>query len=115
MCRVAPGRRDSRPGYNRAIQSDVAPRIALPTARTVTELTAIVKQAPTGGALTLRARTLIGGTATDFATITIPDGALRATVTAPGTIPANADILLDIQGVGLTFPGRDRSVLLHLA
>jgi|GEM_PF-6611019 len=98
-----------------AIQSDVAPRIALPAARTVSELIAIVKQAPTGGALTLRVRTLLGGVTTDFATLSIPDGSLRATVTSPGSLPADADVLLDIQGVGLTYPGRDLSVLLRLA
>ena len=96
-------------------ENDTTPRLALPQKRTVSKLLVYLKQAPSGGNLIVRVRTLLGSAATDLATITLNDGALTGNLANPGSLPAEAQVLVDVLGVGLTFPGRDLSVILRLA
>jgi hypothetical protein len=96
------------------IQSDAVPEITMPQTASVDYVFGYVKQAPTGGKITLVVK--VDGVA--WATLTIADGQTNVTGSrtgrALGTIPAGAKIGLDITSVGLTFPGERLVVQIKL-
>ena len=101
-----------------AIQSDIAMRVSLPAARTVSEILMSVKSAPTGADLVVQLQSQFEDVAAStLATGTITAGTKRVSVPNVSglSIPANEDLVVNLTGVGLTFPGSDLSVQVRLA
>lgn len=94
-----------------AIDSNVAPLVSLPRARTIEEIVALVKTPPAGGSLTLR----LEAGARQVATVTIGDSQSSGRLNGAGLqpFPANQVCTLAITSVGLTFPGADLSVIVR--
>jgi len=98
-----------------AIGADLAPRIVSINA---TGLSALVKIAPSGAALTFDISFYSGGTWTVWLTLTIPNGSTAVTATAAQlaaapTVPTGSPLRLDITATGTVFPGSDLSVIIY--
>lgn len=89
------------------VRSNAAPLVSFVTEVGLTNLTALVKQAPTGASL--KANVLVS--ATVLGMVEIAAGAISGTLTVSATIPAHELVTLDVIQVGSTFPGSDLSVI----
>jgi hypothetical protein len=95
-----------------AIGSDLAPLFYPMNAIAPAAVVARVKTPPTGAALTIQ----IYSGSTLWLTLAIADGtnSIQATatqLTTAGPLPAAADVILNVTGVGTTVPGADLSVM----
>jgi hypothetical protein len=99
-----------------AIQSDAAPPLVIDETHAVRDIFAVVREAPSGGAIQLQLRQ--GSTV--YATLTIADGAIVSGVVSGFGLPAlqaNERLSLDITAVpgsAGTLPGRDLTVTIRL-
>jgi hypothetical protein len=92
------------------IRTDAAPRVSLPNAATPAALVALLKRAPQGAGVTVQMQ--VAGA--NWATLTIPDGAVSATASSGlGGIAADALVTVNLTSVGTTFPGADLTVLIR--
>jgi hypothetical protein len=97
-----------------AIETNVAPIMALNTAKTATAVSAFVKIAATGATIVLNIN--VGGVL--WMSLTLAAGAtfIAANATQISNaiqIPANAPITLDIVSVGTVIPGSDLSLFIY--
>jgi hypothetical protein len=92
-----------------AIESDAAPNPYLASIAAPSRLSAHVKQAPTGAALTFT----INAGGGDWKPVIIGAGATSATVPNPGSIAANTPVRVNITAVGTTYPGSDLAIFLY--
>lgn len=93
-----------------SIRSSATPLVSFPASRTITRVGALLKRAPSGGAVTL----LVKAGGADVASLTVPAGATAATIAVARAIAADAVVEVDITAVGATFPGADLTVLISL-
>jgi hypothetical protein len=99
-----------------AIEADAAPLLLIDSARSVRDVYAAVKEAPTGGAIVLH----VMQNGLLYCALTIPDHALTSpnvSGVALGPLTENAKIGLDIISVANTVnttPGRDLTVTIRL-
>ena len=95
-----------------AVQSDVAPVLTLPAARTFSKLLVFLKIAPIGGSFTVQL--YVNGSAWG-PSVSIAAGAKSASANVSGTaaIPADQIIRLDVTACGTTYPGSDLTVMLR--
>jgi hypothetical protein len=99
-----------------AVQTDAAPPLVIDQAHAARDIFAVVRQAPSGGAVTLQLRQ--GSTV--WVSLTIADGATVSNVVSGFGLPplaADAHLALDVTGVpgsAGTLPGRDLSVTVRL-
>lgn len=97
-----------------AIGSDQAPIVFVNKDIQPVAIKARVKQAPVGADLVINLR--IGASA--LMTLTIPDGtdladATDAEIAATPTIPADTNVIIDLNAVGTTFGGGDLTVIIY--
>lgn len=99
-----------------ATQTDAAPALVVDEALAARDIFAVVNEAPSGGAITLRLRQ--GSTV--WCVLTIADGAAISNVVDGFGLPAlasEAQVLLDVVSVPVgtgTLPGRDLTVTIRL-
>jgi hypothetical protein len=99
-----------------AIQTNAAPAVVMEESRAVRDVFAVVREAPSGGAVTLALRQ----NAAVYCTLTIPDGAtVSNAVSGFGLAPlgSGARVVLDVTGVpgaAGTLPGRDLTVTVRM-
>lgn len=93
-----------------SIRSSATPLVSFPASRTISRITALLKRAPTGGAVTVLVRA--GGA--DLTSLTVPAGATTATIGLARAIAADAVVEVDITAVGATFPGADLTLLISI-
>ena len=99
-----------------AIQAGAAPPLVMEVARAVRDIFAVVREAPSGGAIELQL--LQNGAA--YCTLTIADGAtISNVVNGFGLAPLAADARLDLDITSVptaadTLPGRDLTVTIRL-
>lgn len=92
-----------------AIESNAAPLLSFKTARQVSEVELLVKQAPLGADLDVRV--LVDGAT--MTTVKLLAGQTGVKSAASFAIAAAKAVRIDILGVGTTFPGSDLSVILR--
>jgi hypothetical protein len=80
----------------------------VPSAKTFTQVVAMVTTAPTGAAIIL---TVTSGASTLF-TVTISAGSTQGSATAAAGVSASTPIEVNITQVGSTFPGANLTVVL---
>jgi len=94
-----------------SVRSNAAPLVSLAKQRNASEVVALVKQAPLGADLKLEIK--VGDA--PWATLTILAGQTSAQLGSQATaIAKDALIVLDVTGVGTTFPGADLTVIIRL-
>ena len=91
------------------IQTDAAPRVSLGETATPAEVRALLKQPSQGASVIVKIR--VGGK--DWTSITLPVGSSEVSVSASGSIAANALITVNLVQVGTVFPGADLTVLVR--
>ena len=96
-----------------AIQTGAAPDIVIDSGHVVNDISAVVKQAPTGSPLSCNVN--LNGTL--YCTLTIPANALSSQTVSGRGLPAfkaGDHLSLDISAVGVTSPGSDLTVLIRV-
>ncbi len=95
-----------------AVDSNPAPNVVVEAPHAVGDVYAVVKQAPTGGPITMT----LSQNGAPYCTLTIPDGAMSApSVTGFGqSLQSGAQLSLQIMSVGQTTPGSDLTVIMRL-
>jgi hypothetical protein len=95
-----------------AIGSNLGPAAFFTAATTVTVATAMVKTAPVGGSLVIQVYSN-SSPPTLLYTITITAGNFLGVAAGTVVVPANTQVVVNITGVGSTFPGADLAVQLN--
>ncbi len=96
-----------------AVQSDAAPALVAEEAHSVRDVFAVVRDAPSGGAVELRLRQ----DEETYCTLRIEEGETTSNVAdgfGLGPLRAGAQLRLDVLAVGEVTPGRDLTVTLRL-
>ncbi len=96
-----------------AIQTTAAPDLYVDSPHAVRDIFAIVKQAPTGGAIQLQ----INYNGTGFCTLTVPDGGTISNIIKGFGMPyldTGARIGIDVIATGVDNPGSDLTVVIRL-
>jgi hypothetical protein len=96
-----------------AITTGATPDLVVDKTRSVRDIYAVIRQAPSGGPIELQ----INQNSTLYCTLTIADGATVSNIVAGTSVPAlqgGARLSLDINMVGPTNPGADLTVTIRL-
>ncbi len=96
-----------------AIETGATPDIIVEDSHSVRDVYAVIRQAPTGGAVNLQ----INQNGSAYCTLTIADSAAVSNVVDGATLPPlaeGAQLSLDITMVGATNPGADLTVVIRL-
>ena len=96
-----------------AIQAGAVPPLMIDTSRRAGDVSAIVREAPIGGAVELR----IKQNGADWCALTIAEGATASAYIDGFFLPvleAQAQLTLDVVSVGSSLPGRDLTVTIRL-
>ncbi len=96
-----------------AIETGATPDIIVENAHSARDVYAVIRQAPSGGAVELQ----INQNGAAYCTLTIADGATVSNSVDGATLPpliAGATLSLDIEMVGATNPGADLTVIIRL-
>ncbi|HKW96960.1 MAG TPA: phage tail protein [Bryobacteraceae bacterium] len=96
-----------------AIETGATPDLIVETSRTVRDVYATIRQAPSGGSVELT----INQNETAYCSLTIPDGATISNTVDGSSLPpleSGGRLSLDITMVGATNPGADLTVIIRL-
>ena len=96
-----------------AITTGATPDLVVDKTRSVRDIYAVIRQAPSGGPIELQ----VNQNSTLYCTLTIADGATVSNTVAGTSVPAlqgGARLSLDINMVGPTNPGADLTVTIRL-
>jgi hypothetical protein len=95
-----------------AVDSDPSPNVVVEAAHAVSDVSAVVKQAPLGSPIVM----ILSQNGAPYCTLTIPDGATSSLAFDGFGMPLQeqAQLSLAITAVGETSPGQDLTVLIRL-
>ena len=94
-----------------SVGTNLGPAAFYVTNTSVKQATVMVKETPVGGSGLVFV--IKQGTTTLFSCTIAPAATLCSSTTSPQTVPANTPIVINITGVGTTFPGGDATVQLN--